>query len=119
MTRAEDEVNKVKASILIDKVPGLLKEKGLPSSVDMRQALVDADPDYQAARERLAFLEATVEYMRGKMKFLENAYTSIKKIMDTGNWHMVLSAGRSQTSGEVDGSAPVGGTNSGTFGQPR
>lgn len=114
--RAEEEVAKIRANILIDKVPALLKEKGLPSSADMRQALVDADPDYQAAKDRLAYLDAAVEYVKGKMKFLENAYTSVKKIMDTGNWNMQLQGAKHEASGGVDFDAPVGSTG---FGEPR
>lgn len=115
--RAEDELAQIRAEILIDKIPGILKEKKLSSSADVRQALIDSDPDYQDAKDRLARLDATVEYMKGKMKFLENAYSSVKKIMDTGNWNMEMRGGRSQLSGEVSGSAPVGSTS--RFGQPR
>jgi hypothetical protein len=114
--RAEDSVNQIRAEILIDKVPALLKEKGLSTSADIRQALVEADPEYQEARERLARLDAMVEYLKGKMKFLENAYTSVKKIMDTGNWQMQLRGGRSELSGGVSETAPVG---SSKFGNPR
>jgi hypothetical protein len=114
--RADDEVNKIRAEILIDKVPALLKAKGLSSSADMRQALVEADPDYQEARDRLARLDAMVEYLKGKMKFLENAYSSVKKIMDTGNWQMQLRGVRHELSGEVDSNAPVG---SSRFGSPK
>jgi hypothetical protein len=112
--RAEDSVNQIRANLLIDKVPGLLKEKGISSSVDMRQALVEADPEYQEARERLAQLDAMVEYLKGKMKFLENAYTSVKKIMDTGNWQMQLKGVKSELSGGSS-NAPIGTR----FGNPR
>jgi len=114
--RAEDSVNQIRANVLIDKVPALLKEKGLHSSADVRQALVESDLEYQEARERLAQLDAMVEYLKGKMKFLENAFTSVKKIMDTGNWGMQLRGLRSELSGEVDSKAPVG---SSKFGNPR
>ena len=114
--RAEDSVNQIRAEILIDRVPALLKEKGLTTSADIRQALVESDPEYQEARERMARLDAMVEYLKGKMKFLENAYTSVKKIMDTGNWQMQLRGGRSELSGGVSETAPVG---SSRFGNPR
>lgn len=115
--RAEDDVAKIKAAILIDRAPALIKEKGLTSSADIRQALVDADPEYQLAKERLAFLDATVEYVKGKMKFLENAYTSVKKIMDTGNWNMEYAGSKRETNGKVDEEAPIGTT--GRFGNAK
>lgn len=101
--RAEAEAAEIKAEILLDKAPAIVKAKGLTSSVDIRQAIVDSDPEYQEARDRLDMLNASVEYVKGKMKFLENAYTSVKKIMDTENWNMVLSGGKSQLSGGENG----------------
>src|SRR6266545_4091737 len=55
--RAEDERSKIKAEILLDKVPDLLKAKGIGSSADVRQAIIDLDPGYQAASERVSFIE--------------------------------------------------------------
>ena len=116
--RGEDAVAKAKALVLIDKLPGLLKEKGLSSSADIREALVESDTDYQKAKERLDMINAMVEYIKGKMRFLENAYTAVKKIMDTENWSMLIAAERGRTvvePGEAD-STPVG--KSAKFGKP-
>lgn len=117
--RAEDDVARIKADILLDKAPDIIKSKGLTSSVDIRQAIVDADVEYQEAKDRLSLLDASVEYVKGKMKFLENAYTSVKKIMDTDNWNMAMSGGRGDTNGTSDDTTPVGGVSSGRFGNPR
>jgi hypothetical protein len=114
--RAEDALNKVRAEILIDKMGPLLAEKKIGSSADIRQAFIEADPNYQAAKEKMDFIGAMLEYLKGKMKYLENCFTSVKKIMDTGNWQMQLRGVRHELSGEVDGSAPVG---SSRFGNPK
>ena len=106
--RAEDAVNKARAVALIDKVPVLIKEKGLTSSADVRQALVEQDADYQAAKERLDMISAMLEYMKGKMKYLENAFTSVKKIMDTGNWSMLYTGKKAQLDGTDDTTKTAG-----------
>lgn len=116
--RADDAVNRIKAEILLDRIPGILKEKGIGSSADIRQAIIDADPDYQAAKERVDMIEAMIEYVKGKTKYLENCYTSIKKIMDTGNWNLERRAGGKALDGMLDETAPVGGQ-ARKFGDPR
>lgn len=71
----------VKASILLDRAEDVFKAKGLKASADLRQALVDLDPDYQNATERLNALEAAREYLKGKQKGIEMAYGSVRKII--------------------------------------
>jgi hypothetical protein len=115
--RAEDSMNRIKAIVLIDKIPGLLKEKGLSTSADVREALIEADPEYQAAKEKMDFIGAMLEYLKGKMKYLENAYTSVKKIMDTGNWQMQMRAKSVELNGMSDENAEVG-SNQSKFGRP-
>jgi hydrogenase maturation factor HypE len=100
--RATDEMNKVKARILIDKAPGILKEKGLTNSVDMRNAIIDTDPEYEEAKDRADRIEATVEYLKGKLKFMENAYTAVKKIIGEQQWNMTREAGRRQLTQTLD-----------------
>lgn len=116
--RAEDELAKVRADILIDKAPGIIKAKGLPSSADTRQAIVDTDPDFRAAGERVAQIVAMLEYIKGKMKFFENSYTAVKKIMDTSNWNMERRAASRDLNGYLDEKAPVGGQ-ARRFGNPK
>jgi hypothetical protein len=106
--RAEDAVNKVRAVILIDKMGPLLAEKKIGSSADIRQAFIEADPEYQAAKEKMDFIGAMLEYLKGKMKYLENCFTSVKKIMDTGNWQMIEQAHRKELNGMDDTSKTAG-----------
>lgn len=82
------KVGKVKAIILLDKAPGILKDKGLASarapggSEDFRQAVLDTDPDYTHAQEVSDKIECIMELLKGKQKAIEMAFTSVKKIMD-------------------------------------
>ncbi len=115
-TRAEDCVAKRKAVLLVDIIPGQLKEKGLASSADVRQALIDLDEEYQRAKERLDFIEATIEYIKGKIKFMENAYTSVKKIMGENAYNM----GRADLDGLIDEGKTAGHTQMRSiFGDPK
>lgn len=118
--RAEQDLAFVKAEALTERVPVIIKAKSLASSADVRTALVEADEQYQDAQDRLAYIEAAMEYVKAKMKFLENAYTAVKKIMDTGNWNMALSAGRAELDGTDDEEAAVGMLSKrGSFGDPK
>lgn len=89
-TRAETAVALIRSTILLEKIPKILEEKKLSSSADVRQAIIDADPEFREAQERLDLIQAMIEYVKGKAKFLENCYTAVKKIMDTGNWNHTM-----------------------------
>jgi tetrahydromethanopterin S-methyltransferase subunit G len=71
----------VKATILLDRAEEYFKERGIKGSADLRQALVDADPDYQNASERVNALESAREFLKGKQKGIEMAYSSVRKII--------------------------------------
>lgn len=107
--QAEREANKVRAVVLLDRVPGVLKEKGLTSSVDLRNAVLDQDEEYQDACDRANQIRCVVELLKGKMKGLEMAYSSVKKIMNDSAFNML---NRPMSTGGVDageiGTAPAG-----------
>lgn len=85
--QAERVANKVRAIILLDKVPGILKERGLTTakspmgSEDIRTAILDLDDDYNVALERVDQIAAISKILQGKLKAIEMAYTSVKKII--------------------------------------
>lgn len=109
-TRAEKELSRIRSILLIDRVPGLIKEKGLTNSADIRNALVEADPEYQAAQDKVDFIHATIELMKGKMKSMEMSFSSVKKIIDGENYNMLRKGGQKRLNGMLDEEAPVGGT---------
>lgn len=84
---AERAANKVRAIILLDKVPEILKERGLATaksplgSEDIRTAILDTDQEYQEALERCDKIRAISKLLQGKLKAIEMAYTSVKKII--------------------------------------
>lgn len=85
---AERELKKRGAKLLVDDVAGILTSKGLASSTDTRNAVVLLDEQYQRLEERHAEIHAAAEYLRGKLKSFENAFTSVKKIMGEDTYNM-------------------------------
>lgn len=78
---AKQNQNIVKSTVLLDKAEDIIKSKGLKASADLRMAVVELDPDYQKATERVNALEAAREYLNGKRKAIEMAYASVKKLV--------------------------------------
>lgn len=78
---AKQHQSTIKATVILDRAEEYFKEKGIKGSADLRQALVDLDPDYQKATERLNALEAAREFLKGKQKGIEMAFGSVRKII--------------------------------------
>lgn len=78
---AKQNFNVVKATVLLDKAEDIFKAKGIKPSADLRQALVDSDPDCQVALQRVSALEAANEYLKMKQKGIEMAYGSVRKML--------------------------------------
>lgn len=78
--------NEVKAVVLLDKVSDILKSKGLATSTrptgseDFRQAVLDLDPDYQVAQDKIMQLKSILMLLEGKQKSIDMAYTATKKV---------------------------------------
>lgn len=91
----ERRANRIKAVILLDKVPNILKEKGLTNarspggSEDLRNAILAADDEYQEAVDVVEQITCVMELLKGKMKSIEMAYTSVKKILGESNTTML------------------------------
>jgi len=85
--RAKHRVRQVKAIIVLDKSTDILKAKGLlktgapAGSADLREAVVDSDPDYSAAVMRLAEIEAINEMMEIKAERFKMAYFTLNKLI--------------------------------------
>jgi hypothetical protein len=86
--RAKRAVDQRKAVLLLDDIPRILKEKGVASAADTRQAVIDRDEAYVRLSERLEAIEAVIALLKGKAKSFENAYTSVKKIMGDDAYNM-------------------------------
>ncbi len=85
--RANSQLERRSAVVLLDEVPAKINEKGLGNtrsplgSEDIRNAFIQKDEEYQQILESIASLKATKELMYMKLKAFDMAYTSIKKIL--------------------------------------
>jgi hypothetical protein len=101
--QAEKHVANRRARLLLEVVPAKLKELGVPSSADMREAVVQLDPERESLQDRVDQLDAAIEYLKGKLKSFENSFTSVKKIMGEDSYSY---AGKN-TNLSGDTSAPI------------
>lgn len=79
--RAANALDQWRAHLVLDVVADVLKERKIASSADTREAVIISDETYQALNETVNEIEAVVEFLQGKAKSFENAYTSVKKIL--------------------------------------
>lgn len=87
VTSAKNAANKRRAVVILDVVPGYLKDKGLSNarspggSEDQRNAVLELDEEYITLRDTMQQLEAYLELMKGKQKHLEYLYMAVRKII--------------------------------------
>lgn len=94
---AQRRLAETRAIFLIDKLPGLLAEKGLATarsplgSEDIRQAFLDRDPEYKQVQEVIATIETYKSMMDIYRRGFENAYNSVKKLIGNAPTQTFLS----------------------------
>jgi len=85
--RPKSILNKIRSRIILDEAKDILKAKGLAKdsnpagSEDLRRAVLEANEEYIQALDRLNFLDITSEFLRGKLKVMDNGYTAVKKLL--------------------------------------
>jgi len=85
--RSKIILNKIRSRIILDEAKDILKAKGLAKdsnpagSEDLRRAVLEANEEYIQALDRLNFLDITSEFLRGKLKVMDNGYTAVKKLL--------------------------------------
>jgi len=80
IVKVSHKVDKRKAILLLDEMPGILTAKNLKSSEDVRNAILSLDESYSKLCEQKDILEAVFDNLKGKSKNLELALYSIKTI---------------------------------------
>lgn len=78
---ADKELGVRRSIIILEEAPVYLKNKGLQSNEANREALIALDPEAQRLQNVTDEIEAVIEYMRGKLKSFDNAFTAAKKIL--------------------------------------
>lgn len=101
---ATQAADRRRAEVLLDETEKTLATKGFTkSSVDLRQAVLDLDTPYQMARDKVAFVEALVELLKGKQESLKRAYFDTKEVFGDSGFRAVRNIG-----GEIPESARIG-----------
>lgn len=84
---AERKASEVRAIFIVDKLPDLLKAKGLSTprsplgSEDIRLAFLEIDVEYKKIRDLQGILKSYVHFFETYRKAFENSYNSVKKLI--------------------------------------
>lgn len=109
---AEREANKVRSVVLLDRAPDILQAKGLVTksapggSEDYRKAVLDADPEYQAAQDIVREFVCLIALLRGKQESILMAFSSVKKIL--GERQQASNMGLPEANPHLRGEIPSG-----------
>lgn len=108
---AERQAARIRARIVLDEAGEILKLKGLVSprspagSEDLRNAVVETNVAYQEASDKVDYLTAVAEWMKGKVKSFEKAYFDTKDNRDAALGQI---GNRSFTGGAEEPNKPAG-----------
>jgi hypothetical protein len=116
---ARRAVEKISAIVTLDRIPEVLKARGLATaknpmgSEDIRTAILNSDPEFEAAQTRADFIACCLELVKGKAKAMEMAYTAVKKMLGEQSFNY---RGPNTSSGAEN---PTGPRPNPGFGRPR
>ena len=105
--QAERELERRRATLLLNEVEDILKTCKISSTKDTRDAAIALDKTYQDLQDRVDQIEAAGEYLKGKLKSFENAFTSVKKIMGDDAYNMSTRIGNPNLSGTTERPRPA------------
>lgn len=80
--KAKQNVEEIKADIVLTEIPELLKEMPKMNNSDFRKAVMFKNQNYKKASEHLEKLEAMFCHFESHMKTMENTSRFLKKQMD-------------------------------------
>ncbi len=104
--QAERQLERRRASLLLYEVEEVLKKCDLSSTKDTRDAAIALDEAYIELQDRVDQITAAGEYLKGKLKSFENAFTSVKKIMGEDAYNMSTRVGNPNLSGTTERPRP-------------
>lgn len=101
VTIAKRKVKEARATVILDRVREVAKEKALSSNEDVRDAIVQKDEDYIAACDRLAEIEAKEKLLEISAETFKMAYFAVNKLVDPYDKTSASTSGGSDESDEV------------------
>lgn len=82
--KAENALKDRKAVVLMEDLPRILVEKQLgKANEELREAVLVRDKEYRRLEERLQQLEAIEELLKLKARAFDNAFTAVKRIINS------------------------------------
>ena len=80
---AKRKMRERRAVVVMEVIPAKLAEKKLSNNDTNREAVIDLDPEYSAATDVLNQIESSFILIREKLRGIESAINSTKKVLDT------------------------------------
>lgn len=80
---AKRKMRERRAVVVMEVIPAKLAEKKLSNNDTNREAVIELDPEYSAATDVLNQIEASFVLIREKLRGIESAINSTKKVLDT------------------------------------
>lgn len=80
---AKRKMRERRAVVVMEVIPSKLAEKKLSNNDTNREAVIELDPEYSAATDVLNQIEASFVLVREKLRGIESAINSTKKVLDT------------------------------------
>jgi hypothetical protein len=114
LVEAEKAANRRRAIVILDEVPKILASKGISNarspggSEDQRNAVLDLDDGFVALMDKVHLTKALIELMEGKLKGIEWAFTSVKKILGQENGWRDLNQNRNLSAGPLPETTTAG-----------
>lgn len=105
LNTAQKSAKQIRSLILLDKVPERLKAKGLASSTkptgseDLREAVIETDPEYSEIQEKIITIKYCSELILSYVEAIKMAYFSVQKIMSQPTPYRDVTSTSSITSG--------------------
>ena len=83
LAKAEENIENIKAGILLDKYPEFIKDKGKSfDNMDMRKSFIQRDPEYAKAVDYRDQIKAIEMLIDSRIKVMERTCTYMKKQME-------------------------------------
>lgn len=82
--KAENANRRARAEAKLNCNDEVIKAKGhSKASADLREAMVELDPEVQQTKERLDEISVVLELLKGKQQAFYNAYGAVKRLVDS------------------------------------
>lgn len=106
LTQTQNAALEARSRIIIDEIPGILAQRKLKDCKENRDALLVLHESWRGWQESISEIETVVQYLRDKAKGVENAWNTVRSILNDKSGRPL--AGRTPyTSGGTTGATRI------------